>query len=537
MTRSPATGRLIATLLATSMVAAGCSGSSGSTASGDASGTSDEQFQIGIVGTEDPSGDPQQGGVLTYAAYVEPRSLDPAMTESSGSGGGNHLTPIYDVLMRYDSESGEYEPWLAQGLEPGEEYHTWTLTLRDDVTFSDGSSLDAEAVVWSIDRYIEESGGQADIWERNVADMEVVDPSTVRFHLHEPWPDFAYLLATGPGMIVAESSVTEDGFTPVGAGPFAVEDYTPQEELVLTRHEDYWAGTPHLDGMRFIWLEGGHAKLDMLNSGQAHAAFFREPDTVVAARADGFGGAMNLLSLGNSILVNQREDSPTADVRVRQALAHAIDPALVDERAYEGHGADGNEIFQDFSRWHNDTPGVDFDPDKAQKLLEEAKKDGYDGKIRYLGVQKVSQPTALALKALFERVGFTVEIEYVRSIADMVNRVAVQQDYDLSIWSFGAPDGAVYPQLFESFHSESNENMGAYASNEMDALIEELRAAETDEAQREIIDRIQQEWNETIPALVLGARPEFVAWQQNVHGLVPSIDSLVLPGEAWMSDA
>src|SRR5690606_11120694 len=136
-------------------------------------------------------------------------------------------------LVRYDPETAEYEPHVAESLEANDDSTVWTLTLRDGVNFSDGTPLDADAVVASIERYLADDGGQASLWSSKVASTEVTDDRTVTFTLTEPWVDFEYMLATAPGMIMAPAAYAGDEFTPIGAGPFTFGHYRPNEELLL----------------------------------------------------------------------------------------------------------------------------------------------------------------------------------------------------------------------------------------------------------------------------------------------------------------
>src|SRR5699024_2029922 len=127
----------------------------------------------------------------------------------------------------------------------------------------------------------------------NVADMDAQGAHTVVFRLQRPWPGFPYTLANAPGFIVAPSAVDGGEFTPIGAGPYSVTRHAPDEELVLTARKDYWGGTPYLDTLRFVPIDGGQAKLEALTSGGLDAAFLRNPEVIVEAREQGYPGFMN----------------------------------------------------------------------------------------------------------------------------------------------------------------------------------------------------------------------------------------------------
>lgn len=524
------TGRLLAALMATSLVLAACSDSQSGTTndSGAPAG-----FANGFVVQPDGTAEVKRGGQLQLVTYSEARVLDPVQTIANGSSGGTEMAAVFDLLMRYDQVEDAYVPQLAEALESNESQDEWTLTLRDGVTFSDGSPLDADAVVASLDRYVEKGGGQVSFLTHAVKAWTAVDARTVRFDLARPWADFAYLLATGPGMIVAEASDAGKTFTPIGAGPYVLEKYAPQEELVLKARADYWAGEPPLESVRFFPHAAEQGRLDVLRNGEADVAYLREAPTAKAALDDGYGGFMEIGSISRGLLLNHRDGAATADVRIRQALMHAIDMDVINERTAEGVGIMTGSILNPQSRWDLDAEPLAYDPAKAKELLTAAKADGYDGTISFKGVAKVSEQMGLTLKALLETVGFTVTLDYVPSVTDLVSDIYVTHDFDMVIWGFGMPDRAVYPELFEKVNSTSRGNSGGSVDPELDTLIEELGAAASPEEQKSVLEEIQMQWNTTVPYAPLGATPEWAAWGDKVHGVTPSIDSIMLLGGAW----
>lgn len=166
------------------------------TASGeDAAGGGRTPPAAGFIGEQEASENPAPTPQLTFSTQSLAGFLDPMRTAARGESGGSELAAVYDVLMRYDSATNKFEPRLAESLteEPGG--LTWTLKLRPDVRFSDGTPLDANAVVHSIDRYNTGRGDGSAVWTAAVESTTAVDPSTVAFHLHNSWPTFPSMLA------------------------------------------------------------------------------------------------------------------------------------------------------------------------------------------------------------------------------------------------------------------------------------------------------------------------------------------------------
>ena len=227
-------------------------------------------------------GDVVEGGTLTFGSYAEPLELDPVTTIVAGTTGGTEMAAVYDVLMRWDEESQSVVPQLAESLTPDADHTTWELRLRPDVRFSDGTVLDAEAVRWSIERYVDQRGHDAAVWSHNVSGMRVTGERSLEFTLERPWPSFDSLFTTGIGMVVARASDDGDRFTPIGAGPFVLEDHVPQERMTFTANPDYFAGRPPLDGLEFVYIVDPNALWDTFGQQDVSMAILRDPIIVEA---------------------------------------------------------------------------------------------------------------------------------------------------------------------------------------------------------------------------------------------------------------
>jgi peptide/nickel transport system substrate-binding protein len=379
-----------------------------------------------------------------------------------------------------------------------------------------------------------------------VAEFETPDPLTVVFHLSEPWTTFPFVLAYMPGMIVSPTAVGELGDeefnrSPVGAGPFAVERYAPGEELVLEANDDYWNGRPYLDGVRFAILQGAQANLEAMQSGELQMAFLREPQVVNEARDADYPGYLNLPNLSGMLLINhgvRDQDREAADLRVRQAIAAAIDPEILNQRADQGHGYPGFDILSESSPYHDQGSTLEHDPEQARQLLEEVKAEtGWDGSLELACSNNPSRANwALAVGAQLDAVGFDVTVDTSGTVSDLIRRVAVDADYDLACWGFNLDDANPYIALSQHVASESRQNVVGYADEEMDALIDELRGAADPETTTDILNQVQARWDETIPAVPTAVVPELIAWDQSVHGVVPTVNSMLLLHEAFIAD-
>lgn len=540
MTRSIIRPRLVVAALASAALLAGCGSSDTSsptdTKESSAGGLSKaEIYTTGLVDVAE-AGDPVSGGTLTVADFGEPRVLNPAVTYANGATGGSAMAAVYDTLMRYDFTTGTFEPQMAESLTSDDDT-TWTLTLRDGVEFTDGSPLDADAVLASLEYYQANYAYQSLLLLANVAETTKKDDRTIVFTLRSPWATFPNMFAQGPGMIMAPAAYDDpEDFEPIGAGPFELDTYAPGEELVLTANEDYWNGAPYLDALRFIWLGAAddQPKLDAMESGDADTAFLRDAAVVESARDAGMSGMMFATGLGDNLWINNREGAPGADVRVRQAINYAIDAESYVARTLDGAGMPTKALFAESSPWHTDVEPTAPDADKARELLEAAKADGYDGTIRYShAADASSQAGAVAIKAMLESVGFEVVLDPIRSIADQVQKVYVDHDYDLAVAATSIPDEDPYSRLAGALGSQSPSNPTGYANPEMDALLAQLQAASSPEEGAETMSAIAELWQEDVPGVSISAGGTFQPWNDGVHGISPTTETMFLYDKAW----
>ncbi|WP_182358555.1 ABC transporter substrate-binding protein [Tomitella gaofuii] len=492
--------------------------------------------KIGFVGDQPDPGSPAQGGTIRFSTLAPVTSLDPTVTYPTGSSGASELIAIYDVLVRWDYDADSYVPQLAKDVTVSDDLKTWTVELRDNVTFSDGTPLNSAAVVWSMDRYVSESGLNSQLFSSSVADIATPDDKTVVFTLSEPWAKFWSMLATGPGIIVAPSSVDGNTFTPIGAGPFVVDHFAPSDTLSLKPRKNYWGGAPNLSELRFVAVQGDRAKLESLRSGDINMAYFRAPEVVNEAITNGITGFQDVHSIGRAGLINSSEGHPGADVRVRKAMAYAIDPVQIDQRVSNGTGLPGTAIFMPWSRWHNEVEPISVNTTKATELLNAAKADGYDGKLLYVTTDDPeARAQALSVQAQLQSVGFEVEVDYVSNTADLTRRQFIDRDYDLSRGGPSLADQATYSRLFGNLSSSSPSNALGFKDPQVDALLERIKTAPTDDATRAALADLQTAVNEKVPFLAWGSVATLIAWNKQVHGIKPSLDTIVLFDKAWVN--
>jgi peptide/nickel transport system substrate-binding protein len=530
---------------------------------------------------------PRVGGTLTFAEYSEPAGLDPIVSTGSGTTGGIEMAAIYDTLMRYEPVTGQYEPRLALSLTSNADFTEWTVKLRPNVKFTDGTDYDAAAVAFAWNRHRSGTAGAppcAESWScpRNnassnvymalIKDLQVVDPLTLKATLKESWASFAWVLASEPSMVPSPTALKQCDPTknanqcafnvkPIGAGPFMVESFKPKEGISLVRNPTYWGGQVPLDAVRFVNLGdvGGQKSYDALKAGSVNAAFLRQPDVVANAHDDKLPGVSTLQAAGSGYLLNTgvtvtcaggapaptcvgRPDGPTQtspptkDLKVRQAIAAAIDPKVISQRASASKGYPGSDLLQKTFRWYPNVPGPTYDPESAKKLVIEAKAAGWDGKLRILENNTPARTAAgLAVQTMLQAVGIEVALDTSKDSAGQIAQVTSARDFDMAGWGFAlaSDDGAMWA-LAQNFSSTSNTNRVGYKNAAVDKALKSLLVAKSDAEKRALFEEITKALAADVPFLPWATVEEYVAHSPKVHGIVGTNKGTVLLHQAWI---
>ncbi|HEY8526688.1 MAG TPA: ABC transporter substrate-binding protein [Acidimicrobiales bacterium] len=481
------------------------------------------------------------GGSLTMGTFTEAKGLDPIVQFGSGVAGGIETAAIFDRLMEWDPETGEVRPRVAESLEPNDDFTEWTLTLRPDITFGNGDPLTAEAVKFSIERtQSEQNQTQSREAAAIIESVEVVDDLTARFTLTEAWPGFPALLADEPGMVVNPAvveSMSPEEFNRnprgAGVGPYEPVRFQPGEEIVLEARDDYWGGPVCIQELRFVWIAGGEATLDAFERGELQMAFLRDPLVVQRALDSGVQHFQSLQNLSEVLWFNTEAPHPTEDVRIRRAIAAAIDVEALDQRINEGTGAPTSAVIGEDSLLYAGAEGPAHDPEEAERLLDEVRDEtGYDGSLTFL-CDTNREEQAVAVEAQLESVGFDVDLNSALQVSDLIQRTRVNRDFDIACGGASVNDASPWLRLAPKIGS-GNQAEPAYESEDMDAALDDLRLAETLEEQQEALVEVQEIWNRDVPSMNLATVVETIVWDESVHGLTFTSKTVVFFDQAWI---
>ncbi|MBF0672533.1 MAG: ABC transporter substrate-binding protein [Salinibacterium sp.] len=320
-------------------------------------------------------GEPEMGGSITYGLQAVVESLDPAGSAVSGN---LIMRSIYGVLFSYDGERN-IVPDMAESIESDDNGLNWTLKLKPGFTFTDGNPYDAEAVKAHFERTAAEGSRSRSAGDmRQIASMTATDATTLEITLKQPWTGFPNTLVGafpgGPAMVPSPAAVAEYGealaTNPVGAGPFMLESFQPGGDVVLVKNPDYAGEEAYLDEITFVTATDTQSRISAGLAGDIDIARTQSAVDLQAAADGGLTTLDQPDSAYYDLLLNLTQ-APFDDIRMRQALAHAIDMDGLNAAVFEGKHDPMVGFMPSTSPFFEETDWPSFDPDKAKELAEE----------------------------------------------------------------------------------------------------------------------------------------------------------------------
>ncbi|HZH71327.1 MAG TPA: ABC transporter substrate-binding protein [Mariniphaga sp.] len=322
--------------------------------------------------------------------------------------------PAVETLGRYD-ESGALVPYLAKDFELDADSLTLTIHLREGVKFHDGTICDAEAVKWNLEEFKASGRNEID----DVASIEVIDPLTLVLHLSRWNNSIAEAVLFTAGRIVSPTYFKTHGrdaamANPVGTGPFKFVKWERDVRIVYEKNEDYRvAGQPYLDGIEIIFMPDTTTMISALRTGEIDVIATVDGAVADAMYLDGREPISRPLTSGTvmfGIIPTSNDPSlPFYDLRVRQAVAHAIDKKGIAE-LYSKQGWAYTNQWAPPGAWsyNEETVGYPYDVERAKELLAEA---GYPNGFKTKGYVISGDVKLMEItQAFLKQVGIDMEI-------------------------------------------------------------------------------------------------------------------------------
>jgi peptide/nickel transport system substrate-binding protein len=379
-----------------------------------------------------------QQDTITLGMVLEPPNLDPTSGAAAAIREVTYAN-IYEGLTRFGPD-GSVNPGLAHDWEISDDGLTYTFHLREGVTFHDGAPMTAEDVKFTLDRARAEDSTNAQKQLFAAIDsVEVLDPLTVQVNLSTVDGAFLFNMAWGDAVILSPDSVDGNATNPIGTGPFKFARWVQGDRVELERHDDYWGEAPALSRATFRFISDPTAAFAAMMAGDVDAfPNFPAPETLAQFDADPRFSVIVGSTEGETILAMNHANPQLSDVRVRQALAHAIDRQEVIDGAMFGYGT---PIGTHFAPHHPDyidlTELSPHDPDAARTLLTEAGVEGLTLRLM-LPPPTYARRGGEIIAAQLRNVGVETEITNLEW-AQWLEQVFRGKDFDLTIISHTEP--------------------------------------------------------------------------------------------------
>ena len=510
----------------------------------------------------------KSGGTLRVSTQTDPSNLDPHGVSSAYIQWFGRL--VFDNLVYLDT-NGVAQPWLAKSWDISADQKTYTFHLRNDVTFSDGSRFDAEAVRLNLE-HMRDPATRSQLAGRYIApyvDGRVVDGFTFEAHLKQPYTPFLNVLAQSWLAMISPKQIRENPQSiltnPIGSGPYLIESYLRQQGIRFVRRNDYhWSpGVIHHEGPAYIErievdvVPEPLIRYTSLASAQYDFTFEAPAPNAAAIRSDSELVLDRRIRQGipSRAIAFNLDREPFTDVRVRRALALAIDREGLAQIVGFGEYQPKADFLAATTRFYDPSfrNVLRYNPAEANRLLDEAgwsKRDA-DG-IRTKNGQRLGSeflttevytpsPLIVAIQSDFRKVGFDLHIVQMplTQLTDRRNQ-GQYQSVAAGVWHTNTPDA-----LYVIHHSDeitTPARVGQNTSHLRDAVFDDLvfRARQTSDpvVLQDLYSKAQKRLTEVVPAVPIYENYSFVAYRKRLHGvLFDTSHNTPVFIAAWLSDS
>ncbi|HMS87655.1 MAG: ABC transporter substrate-binding protein [Acidimicrobiales bacterium] len=480
---------------------------------------------------------PVRGGQLVYALEGDVTSL--CLPEGQLAIAGMQIArAIYDPLV-IPNDKGGYSPYLAKSVEPSADFKTWTITLREGITFHNGEKLDAELVKDNLDAFRGAPGSPRSsllmsFVFQDIAAVQAVDPTTVRITTKRPWVAFpASLYAGGRVAILAREQLEADKDTcdrvPIGTGPFELVTWESGGSVRLARNADYWIDAP--DGEPYPYANAVEFRF-MPNDGARISALQRGDINVMHSSASGeIASTMAQLKAADAInLIVSQDQTETAyymlnathepfdTLEGRVAAAQAIDRERIIREANGGLPTPATGPYApDVLGFLEDNGAPKYDLEAAKKAVQSLKDQGKNTSITILGSTNPSSIRQSVLaKEMLEQAGFTVQLE-VEVQSALINR-AIAGEFDMATFRNQPGDDPDVNSIW--WYGGGVLNFGKFSDPAIDELLDQGRVTADAETRQKVYEDVNRRLGTQAYNIWLFFQPWAVALSPNVHGVL-----------------
>jgi peptide/nickel transport system substrate-binding protein len=448
---------------------------------------------------------------FVLGVVLEPPHLDPTAGAAAAIDEIVYAN-VFEGLTRIGPD-GSVQAGLAESWDVSDDGKVYIFKLRRGVKFHDGTDFEASDVVFSLDRARAEDSvnAQKPLFSQ-IDKVEAVDATTVKVTLKQKQGSFLYNMGWGDAVIVAPESADGNKTNPTGTGPFKLSDWVKGSSITIVKNDDYWGDAVALDKAEFRIIPDAAAAVPALLSGDVHAfSNLAAGDALAQLQADSRFTVKIGATEGETILSTNNKKPPFDNLKVRQAIAHALNREAIIQGNGSGYGTPIGSHFSPANEAYVDLVDTyPYNPEKSKELLKEAGfQDGIKATLK-LPPPAYAREGGQVVAAQLREVGIDLEIIAVEW-AQWLEQVFRAKDYDLTIVSHTEPnDIGIYAR--DDYYFQ-------YASSKFKSIIQELDGT-SDPADRKALFRDAQ----TIIAKdavngFMFQLPKIGVWDAKVEGL------------------
>ena len=421
---------------------------------------------------------------ITVGVSLEPPHLDPTGA-AAGAIDSVVYANVFEGLTRFAAD-GSILPALAKSWTVSDDGLVYTFSLHSGVKFHDGSSMDSEDVKFSLDRArADDSTNAQKALFSGIDTVEALDSTTVRVTLSAPNGAFIFNMAWGDAVIVAEETIADAKTNPVGTGPFVFTNWVQGDSITITKNTDYWGTPARLNSATFKFISDPTAAFAALMAEDVDAfPIYPAPENLPQFKADSRFQVLIGSTEGETILSTNNKMPPFDNVKVREAMSHAIDRQAIIDGAMFGLGTPIGTHFAPHNPDYVDLTGQsNYDPALAISMLADAGyPDGFKTTLK-LPPPSYARRGGEIIAAQLREVGIDVEISNLEW-AQWLEQVFRGYDFGLTIVSHTEPmDIGIYARPEYYFQ---------YDSADFQQLMVDLNAATDPDARSIILKAAQQ---------------------------------------------
>ena len=448
---------------------------------------------------------------LVVGAVLEPPGLDPTANAAAGIRQVTYAN-LFEGLVRI-VEDGTVQPLLAKSWTVSEDGLTYTFKLNEGVKFHDGTPFDCSVAKFSYERAVapDSTNAQKGLFEP-IAKTECPDPATVVVSLKRPTSNFLYNMGWGDAVMIAPNSAADNKTKPVGTGPFKFKRWVQGDRIELERNDAYWGDKPKLASVTYRFISDPSAASAAILAGDIDAfPMFQAPELISRFKSDDKLQVETGDTAGKVILALNNAKKPFDNVKVRQAIAHAIDRKALIEGVYSGFGTPIGSHYAPVDPGYIDLAETyPYDPAKAKQLLEEAGVPAGTSLTIMLPPPVYARRGGEIIAAMLNEVGIQANLVPIE-FAQWLDQVFKRSDFDATIIAHTeARDLDIYARDKYYFN---------YNNPDYKALYKSYAEAPNDAAQKDLVEKLQRKLAADEPNVFLYALPKIGVWNKKVKGM------------------